>query len=208
MRTFGRYSVSSFLSLVVTMASILLVVGLAIAVGLVVFLPWIDLGGNGRLDIPVAIVIDPQTVHIAATEGAETVRLTNVTAHLQFTPPSRRDVLAPLLMVVVMMVVGVWVLHQLRSLFGALRDGRVFARENVRHVQRVGWAVLLIEPLRAAITYSAQAYAQTHFVADGVRFTTDLDFNLGTIFGGLVILVIAEVFRAGTELDEDRSLTI
>ena len=65
-----------------------------------------------------------------------------------------------------------------------------------------------VEPVRAYITYSANAFAQAYFIADGIRFTTRVDLNLGTIFGGLAILVIAEVFHAGTRLDEDQSLTI
>jgi len=72
----------------------------------------------------------------------------------------------------------------------------------------VGWAVILAEPARALITYSAQTFAQSHFIGDGIRFVAKFDLNLGTIVAGLAILVIAEVFRAGTRLDEDQSLTI
>jgi hypothetical protein len=209
MRTVGRYSVSSFLSAVVTIAFIGLAIALAIALVVLVISPWADLGGNGQLSIPVALAIDEQALHISAPSlGAGSAKLTRITGTLEFSPPSRRDLIAPLLTVAAMLLVAGWVLHQLRQLFRALRDGRVFARENARYVQRVGWAVLLIEPVGAVITYSSQAYAQAHFVADGLRFTTDLDLNFGTIFSGLVILVIAEVFRAGTKLDEDQSLTI
>ena len=48
----------------------------------------------------------------------------------------------------------------------------------------------------------------THFSADGLRFDAWPDLNVFAILHGLIILVIAEVFRAGTRLDEDQSLTI
>ena len=209
MRALGPYSVSSFLARVLTIASIGLRIVLALAVCVTVLLPWIGLGRNWQLGIPVAVAIDAQALHVAAPSlGVDTARLTKVTGTLQFSPPSRRMLIAPLLMIVTMLVITIWVLEQLRALFRSLRDNHVFAPANVRHVQRVGWAVLLAEPLRVAFTYCSHAYAQSHFIGDGLRFTTDLDFHLGTIFSGLVILVLAEIFRAGTRLDEDQSLTI
>ena len=48
----------------------------------------------------------------------------------------------------------------------------------------------------------------THFSANGLRFDARPDLNILTIVHGLIILAIAEVFRTGTRLDEDQSLTI
>jgi hypothetical protein len=166
MRAMGKWSLSSLLSAVLTMAS----VGVAIALGIAM--------------------------------------LVLVTGTLEFEAPSRRAIVAPMLTLVAMLLFAGWAIQQLRELFRALRNRQVFAPKNVRRVQRVGWAVILAEPVRALITYSAQNFARSHFVADGIRFVTDINLNLGTIFGGLAILVIAEVFRAGTRLDEDQSLTI
>lgn len=209
MRAVGRWSLSSFLSGVLTAASAAVAIALAIAMLVLVASPWIDMGGNGRLGIPVALQVDEQALHIGAPSlGAGTAKLTKVRGTLEFTAPSRESLIAPMLTLVVMLLLATWALWQLRELFRTLRNGQVFAPENVRHVQRVGWAVILAEPARALITYSAQAFARSHFVGDGIRFVADFDLNLGTIFAGLAILVIAEVFRAGTRLDEDQSLTI
>ena len=209
MRAVGKWSLSSFLSAVLTGASIGVAIALAVAVFIVVTSPWVDLGGNGQLGIPVALRIDEQALHVAApSPGPGTARLTKVTGTLEFTAPSRRAIVAPMLTLIAMLLFAGWALHQMRELFRALRNGRIFAPENVRHVQRVGWAVILAEPVRALITYSAQDFARSHFVGEGIRFVTNVDLNLGTVFAGLAILVIAEVFRAGTRLDQDQSLTI
>jgi hypothetical protein len=45
-------------------------------------------------------------------------------------------------------------------------------------------------------------------MASGLRFAPAVDLNPSTIVAGLVILVIAEVFREGVRLQEDQSLTI
>ena len=209
MRAVGRHSVSSFLSAALTVASIALSLALALAVLLTVFSPWIDLGGNGELGIPVAFTVDAAALHLSAPSLGDVMpRLTKVTGQLQFAAPSRRTIVAPLLTVVAMLALAIWVIEQLRRLFRTLRDGHPFDAANVRRVQRVGWAVILAEPVRALITVSAQAFARSHFVADGIHFVTDVDFNLGVVFSGVVILVLAEVFRAGKRLSDDQSLTI
>ena len=209
MRAIGRYSVSSFLSVVLTIASVGVGIVLAILMFLLVVSPWADFGHDLRLGIPVTMAIDTQTLHVGAPSlGTATAKLSKVTGNLEFTAPSRRALIAPMLSVVGLLLLASWALQQLRELFGSLRNGQVFNPANVGRVQRVGWALILAEPVRAFMTYSASAFARSHFVGDGIRFVADFNLNLGTIFGGLAILVIAEVFRAGVRLDEDQSLTI
>ena len=58
------------------------------------------------------------------------------------------------------------------------------------------------------MVFSANSFAMTHFSADGLRFDARPDLNVFAIVNGLIILAIAEVFRAGTRLDEDQSLTV
>jgi hypothetical protein len=62
--------------------------------------------------------------------------------------------------------------------------------------------------VRAAIVYAENLYATTHVVLAGVQFDTWPRISFTTIGCGLIILVIAEVFRVGTRLDEEQSLTI
>ena len=58
------------------------------------------------------------------------------------------------------------------------------------------------------IVFFENYYAMTHFSAEGLRFDARPDLNGFAIINGLIILVIAEVFRAGTRLDEEQSLTV
>jgi hypothetical protein len=209
MRAVGRWSLSSFLSAVLTIASIGVAIAFAVALFVLVVSPWTTFGRNDRLGIPVAMQLDEQALQVRAPAlGPGLARLTKVTGTLEFTAPSKRAIVAPMLTVMAMLLLAGWAIHQLRELFRALRNGQVFDPENVRRVQRVGWAVILAEPMRAFLTYSAQDFARSHFVGDGIRFVAKFDLNLGTVFAGLAILVIAEVFRSGTRLDEDQSLTI
>src|SRR4051812_44910482 len=105
MRAVGRWSLSSFLSAVLTIASFGVAIAIAIAMLVVVASPWIDLGGNGRLGMPVALRIDEEALHVAAPSlGAATARLTKVTGTLEFEAPSRRDIVAPMVTLVAMLL--------------------------------------------------------------------------------------------------------
>ena len=116
--------------------------------------------------------------------------------------------IAPALFVILMLAGALWVLHQLRAVFSTLRDGQPFVPANATRIRWIGWTVILGELTRAAVTYLTNTFAASHFSADGLRFTARADVNLFAIVNGLIILVLAEVFREGTRLDEDQSLTV
>jgi hypothetical protein len=67
---------------------------------------------------------------------------------------------------------------------------------------------VLGEVSRAAIVYTAQAYVGAHFAADHLRFTASPHLDVQAIVSALILLVLAEVFRTGTRLAEDQSLTV
>ena len=101
-----------------------------------------------------------------------------------------------------------WVLGQLRAVFRTLRDGQPFVPANATRIRWIAFAVIVGELARSAIVFFENYYAMTHFSADGLRFDARPDLNVFAIINGLIILVIAEVFRAGTRLDEEQSLTV
>ena len=81
-------------------------------------------------------------------------------------------------------------------------------RANASRLRSIAWLVIIGELARSAFVFFQNYYVMTHFSADGLRFDARLDFNFFAIINGLIILVIAEVFRAGTRLDEDQTLTV
>jgi hypothetical protein len=51
-------------------------------------------------------------------------------------------------------------------------------------------------------------YVAAHFAADHLRFTASPHLDAQAIVSALILLVLAEVFRTGTRLAEDQSLTV
>ena len=99
-------------------------------------------------------------------------------------------------------------LGQLRAIFRTLRDGQPFVPANATRLRQIAFAVIGGELARAAFALFENYYAMTHFVAEGLRFDARPDLNVLAVLNGLIILVVAEVFRVGTHLDEEQSLTV
>jgi hypothetical protein len=107
-----------------------------------------------------------------------------------------------------MLGLALWAVSQLRAVFRTLRDGQPFVPANRTRIRSIGFAIIFGELARAMLVFVSSSYAMTHFSANGLRFNADLGLNFFAIIHGLIILVIAEVFRIGTQLAEDQSLTI
>jgi hypothetical protein len=231
MRALG--SVLAFLAFTVSMSWYLVAIALAVTVCLVAISPFVGLP-NMRLTIPVSFSVDPSLIRmtpapaIAQGESGEYVRVgsggfalevgkernsgrvpqLHVRGSLRFPTQSRRLVGGAAVLLAAMLVLVFWTLGQLRAVFRSLRDGHPFVPANAARIRRIAFAVILGETARAAAVFLTNLYASTHFVAQGLRFDGLPDFNVMAVLYGLIILAIAEVFRAGTRLDEDQSLTV
>jgi len=205
----GKASLSSFLVVMLNVVWYIVAFSLVLAIGLAGLSALHDIGG-GQLDIPVSFSIDAHALPVSAPSvGIERAQIEKARGSLKFSPPPGASLVArAMLGVAIMLVFVLVVLGQLRALFRTLRDGRPFVPANAARIRWIAVAVIAGELVRAAVIYSANAYAMTHFSANGLRFDARPDLNFFTIVHGLIILAIAEVFRTGTRLDEDQSLTI
>jgi hypothetical protein len=138
----------------------------------------------------------------------EDVHLEEARGSLRFSPRSSKFVAGVALLLIGILSLVLWTLVQLRAIFRALRAGQPFVPANAIRIRRVACAVIAGEIARALLVYAAMRYAAAHFSIQGLRFEARPDINVIAIVCGLIILVIAEVFREGTRLDEEQSLTI
>jgi hypothetical protein len=231
MKGFGR--VLTFLAFSISVSWYFVAVGVFVTSCLVVISPFVTLPGM-RLTIPVSFSVDPGIVRVTSSEpsresgtgqnirvgsegfafevGPENTRAkipqVHVRGSIRFPTESRGLVLGAALLLSALLSLVLWVLGQLRAVFQTLRVGQPFVVANATRIRRIAFAVIFGEAGRAAIVFVTNYYASTHFVAEGLRFDARPDFSIMAVFYGLIILVIAEVFRAGTRLDEEQSLTV
>ena len=210
MQAIGKRSVSSFLAALINVGWYVVAISLVLMLGLAVIPLFTDLS-NTEMSIPVSFRVDTGALRpIAPASGIAKADLPDVegSGTLRFPPPSGTFLATTALLAAMAMAVGLWVLTQLRAVFRTLRDGRPFVPANAARIRWIAYAVILGEIARSIVLFVGNAYARSHFAADGLSFDSWPSINAFAIIHGLIILVIAEVFRAGTRLDEDQSLTI
>jgi hypothetical protein len=144
--------------------------------------------------------------------GIATVRV-DPWAYLTRRPASRSFVAATAAVSFSWWACAVLMLLQLRRTFANIAAGTPFPRDNIRRIRVAGWAFLGMAAVELVIDAAAMVfYHMTTTVAGGpvvVPWAILLvDFPLATILAGLVVLILAEVFRAGADLQDDQALTV
>jgi len=100
------------------------------------------------------------------------------------------------------------VLAQLRRLLGALSAGQPFVRENAGRLRRLGWTLIVVQLALAAIRVGEAGFVAARFQRSGLQLAMLLDVPVAGLFVGAVLLVAAEAFRRGAQLEEDQALTV
>lgn len=163
---------------------------------------------GGRLTIPVSLAMDDDRVATAASLGITTAEIRNLRGSLRFPVRSGAFFFANALLLILMLMAALWGIRLLQGLLRTVRDGHPFVAANARRVRTIGWLVIGGEIARAVVVFLENDYARRYFSVEGLHFIAHADLSVAAIIEGLIILVIAEVFRAGTRLDEEQSLTV
>lgn len=163
-------------------------------------------GRQAQMVLPVAFELDAGAAQVTSGDHRNSGAIEEASGLLRLATPDRPWIAMAAAAAVMALVL--WILAELAALCRSVRDGQPFAPDNVRRIRRLALALALGEVSRAAIVYSAQAYVAAHFAGDHLRFTASPDIDALAIVSALILLVLAEVFRTGTRLDEDQSLTV
>lgn len=101
-----------------------------------------------------------------------------------------------------------YVFYQLGAILHAIKSGDPFGRGNVTRMRRMGWAVLIVGFLRPAIDYFAAwlILKQLTILAPPLRLPSP--FQSEVILVSFLILILAQVWSYGLEIERDRALTI
>ncbi len=208
MKALGRHSISSLLRVGLEVAwYLLIVIGVVIVAGSLTGLAGDPPGA--RIDLQVPFAIDASAYEIVSQElGISGAVIRDAAGKLVF-----RSTSGPLVLVWLCLV-GLWIgaaliiLYQLRKFFDTLVAGSPFVSENARRLRLIGLVIVAVEIFRVLLVFGQSLYLRAHIATIGISLRNDPRPHLGVLFLGLVMLVIAEVFRRGTELHEEQQLTV
>lgn len=208
MKVIGPRSISSFITILLNVCWYVVAFVLVLTVCLTAFSPFMSVD-HLEIEIPASFSVDAREIHVNAPSlGIENALIQDARGSVVFTPPGMLALVVPVVFLVFVLIFALWVLGELRALFRTLREGQPFVPINATRIRRIAYAVIFAELVRFLVVFYSNYYVMTHFSAQGLHFNARWAFNGFAIVCGLIILVIAEVFRAGTSLDEEQSLTI
>jgi hypothetical protein len=101
-----------------------------------------------------------------------------------------------------------WIVWHLRKLMQTIKDGKPFLPENPGRIRKIAYAILLWAPIE---TLFYGVMFRGFAVNVGPMFPTGgmpVRIFLELVFFGLAVLVIAEVFERGVNLQQEQDLTV
>jgi hypothetical protein len=101
-----------------------------------------------------------------------------------------------------------YVVYLLRSLFNAILRDEIFTHENAILVRRIGFAVLIAGFLKAAAEYFAAQAVLRQLTITNPPLSLPSPFEAVILLTSLLILVLAQVWSYGLELEREKALTI
>lgn len=135
-------------------------------------------------------------------------------ASISFTLSNRWLLLAYFSISFIFVIQAIIVLQQLRKFLGSVVDGHPFIVENGRRLRIIGWT-LIIAKILGIVAAIGFVFALGTIYVEG--YQAKLDWNsihrviepmFWEFFLALIVLCIAEIFKLGTRLQNEQSLTV
>jgi hypothetical protein len=101
-----------------------------------------------------------------------------------------------------------YVFHLLRTVLQAIIEGKPFMAENAIRIRRIGYLVLLLGFLQPAVEYFAASQILSRLPAVEPTLSLPSPFKAEVILASLLILILAQVWSYGMDLERDQALTI
>jgi hypothetical protein len=102
-----------------------------------------------------------------------------------------------------------WFLQNLRRIFQRVRDGAAFDAQNALRLRTLSLLLFALAMLNAAAELATSMAVRSGLATDsGLAVPRGLHVDLTFISVALVLIALAEVFRRGTQLEDEQSLVV
>ena len=208
MKAFGEKSLSSVLRIVLEAFWYLALFSLGLWV-LGVIMAALGNPANLRIDVPLSFRLDPAS-HVISSETIviEGAGLLETRGKLGLRTGNRGLVFGYVALGGVWIALALVAVYQIRMLLRTLAAGKPFASDNAARVRMIGYLIIGIELLRAIIFSIISSIAKANLDVASLAIESSFRPNLGMLFAGGVVLLIAEVFRQASAMHEEQSLTV
>lgn len=110
--------------------------------------------------------------------------------------------------VLLLLVIFVFIFIELRTLYKAIKQGKIFQRRSIRCLYVIAIALILMSLSIDFAKYFEQCYVANLLQGSGLEIASGFNIHFVRLLFGIVILFIAEIFKIGFQMQEDQDLTI
>ncbi len=204
MKLLGRWSVSSFMKVVVDVPYYVLLVLLPVLAALAL---WTGLTRGlhdvVHLEVPVQFEVDAPPAPLPPDVPVARITKARGTLSMKRGTAGSGLLWMGLGMGLIGLTVALVILGRLRAIFRTLRDQNPFVTQNAARIRMIGIVLIVGELVGRGAETALTARIASEASVPGVTLTTDLSFNAWAIFSGVILLMLAEVFRLGAEMKGD-----
>lgn len=172
---------------------------------------------SGLNQMAVQVTVEPEgTPGRQPVSSTDTARASQVviqerdtTRHLEFRTTDWRMFLLVNWVLLVPILFGLLGIHHLRSFLADVLASDVFTRVNGARLSRLGWLVIALAVVAPPLQYWRSWIVLRRLDLDAATLSpASPDWIDGSAMFGVLLLVLASVWRYGVELQQDRDLTV
>ncbi|MGD2122002.1 MAG: DUF2975 domain-containing protein [Gemmatimonadota bacterium] len=203
LKTLGRRGLARGLRI---WLDVLLGILLLAAVTIIVVWPLLSWAGHETYHITVPVTVD-QTALIPPGEY-EGLSLAETMGELEYVPETLPPKLAFWAFSVVVFVVILYGLLLLRRILATTAQGFPFHPENPKRLNHLGWLILVSTVLAAAAEFWGGVWALSNPKLAELPLSPSIQLDQAWLFFGLLVLVLAAIWKEAVRMAEDQSLTV
>ena len=99
-------------------------------------------------------------------------------------------------------------LDHLRRILQRVRDGIPFDAANALALRRLGGLLLALAVINGVAGLVASVAVRSGLADDAVRIPAGLSVDMSLVFAAFLLFTLAEIFRRGTQLEDEQSLVV
>jgi len=109
--------------------------------------------------------------------------------------------------IIISLILFLYILYIIKSIIDKIGSNHPFSLVNIKKIRFIGYAIIISEVIKD-ILFLIFRYNITDITYNGEPIVFAYEFNIMTVFYGLMILVIAEIIKIGAEMKLEQDLTI
>ncbi len=146
----------------------------------------------------------PSTYHSSSDSWKlEEAHISQATGKLRLVGLGLRETILPTGLVFPALAIVLLILNRLRAIFKTLRQGSPFVFENASRIRVIGLALISGDLIRVVMMSWTAHRLSDHLTTSGITIRPGYDSGFVATLAGVLLIIIAEVFRQGSIMKRD-----